>query len=174
MRRGISLIEAVVFLLVGAIVLGIVASMNARLARHDVWNASRLSALESVLLAWEHIQVDLACAGRGRVEPGEDGRSLAIERAASARGERTESIEYAKGTSRALQRAGRPLGSVRLDAAEFAWRDEPSSMLQVRLASGGDRIEAGVVASAESVLTADVQVTGRARRAEFPGWVDEE
>ena len=172
MRRGTSLIEAVVFLAVGLMVLALTAFFHARLTRHDTWNAARLSATESLLIAWEHIQLDLACAGPGHVLPTEDGRGLAVERAKAPRDARTEPIDYASGPARSCQRAGRALNAVRLDAMQFTWRDEATSLLSVRLVSGGDRVESGGVTHEPTILSADVQIAGRARHAEFPSFVD--
>lgn len=175
MRRGTSLLEAIVFLFIGLIVLSMAACLHARLTRHDTWNASRLSATESLLVAWEHIQLDLACAGPGHVEPGEDGHSLAVERALTARqGQGTESVEFALARGRTFTRGGRAVNAVRLDAMDFAWADEKTSVLAVHLSTGGDRVEKGGVAHLPTELIAQVQVTGRARRAEFASWADEQ
>lgn len=172
MRRGTSLIEALVFFAVGAGILVLLAQLAVRLTQHDTWNASRLSSVESLVMAFEQIQLDLACSATGAVTPSDDG--LSIERA-SAAGGATEAIAYERGARRTLIRAGRPLYASKLDEARFDWADPRAALLAVHLVSAGDRVErSGTVQNSPLVLDAQLQVTGKARREEFAGWVDGE
>lgn len=171
MRRGTSLVEALVFFAIGAAILAILAQLHVRLTQHDTWNASRLSATESLVMAFEQIQLDLACSATGAVTPSDEG--LAIERAKSADASTPETIHYQRGARRLLTRAGRPLYAARLDEARFAWSDEKAGVLDVHLVSAGDRVEqSGAVQNQPLTLDAKLQITGKARREEFAGWVD--
>lgn len=173
MRRGTSLVEALVFFAVGAGILVLLAQLAVRLTRHDTWNASRLSSVESLVMAFEQIQVDLACSASGAVSP--SGEGLSIERARAADGGATEAIVYERGASRTLTRAGRPMYASKLDEARFDWADPGAALLTVHLVSSGDRVErSGTVQNSPLALDAKLQVTGKARREEFAGWVDGE
>lgn len=92
--------------------------------------------------------------------PGEGGRGLSVERATAAHHPLTETVDYAL-AARACTRAGRALGGVRLDAMQFAWRDEAGGLLAVRLSASG-----------APDLTAEHHVAGHAGRARFPSRVD--
>jgi hypothetical protein len=63
----------------------------------------------------------------------------------------------------------------KLDEARFEWSDPKAAMLDVHLVSAGDRVEqSGTVQNSPLTLDAKLQVTGKARREEFAGWVDGE
>ena len=171
MRRGTSLIEATVFLAIGLLVIVLAMSLHARLGHHDTWNAAWLSSVESVLSAWDHVGTDLRCAA-GHAEVTE--RGLEVDRSVAATGASTEHVSYLPGVGRGLERAGRALPGVKVDALKVRWRDETAGLLDVGLESGGDRVEASAVNRHTAALTMTVQLVDRARHAEFPSWVDGE
>lgn len=156
--RGATLVEAAVFTLVGLIVMGLTATLQARFVKHDAWTGARLSALESLLGTWERLRSDVACAAAGRVEPG--GGTLAVERAASPREDRSETVRYERDAAKTVRRGGRGIGGAHLDALRFSWFDEKRSVLMTSLEAGGDKVDTAI------------HVVGRARRTEFASWVE--